>query len=355
MQAYDFVILFILVVATIWGARRGFAKQLATILSMVLGYFVAVWFREPVSQMIQAPDPWNKFAAMLGLFMVTSLIVWIGFRFVKGEIEESGLKGFDTQIGALFGLGKGIILSMLLTMFAAVMLGDAQRHNVLESFSGYNICRLLNRAQAIVPSEWSRVMQPYLDVIDEHHQHLAGEYPPGQQPTGQQIQPPIGNMQNQQNPFGNPGYAQQPAQQGYSQQPQQGYGQQPQQQVQQQQSSGFGGLFGVRGNSGPTQNQQPVNQPQYQQQYGSFPQQQSGNGQTADPFRQIQQDVQRGVQQLGQQAQQAVQQRVQQEVQQRLDQFMQPVQEAVGELNQFQTPVPQNQPQAQRQPLFAPR
>lgn len=345
MQAYDFVILFILVVATIWGARRGFAKQLATILSMVLGYFVAVWFREPVSQMIQAPDPWNKFAAMLGLFMVTSLVVWIGFRFVKGEIEESGLKGFDTQIGALFGLGKGIILSMLLTMFTAVMLGDAQRHNVLESFSGYNICRLLNRAQAIVPSEWSRVMQPYLDVIEEHQQHLAGEYPPGQQPTTQPYQPAVGNMPNQQNPFGNSGYAQQPAQQGY--------GQQSQQPVQQQQSTGFGGLFGVRGNRGATPTQQPANQ-----EYRSFPQQQTGNGQPVDPLRQLQNDVQRGVQQIGQQAQQAMQERLQQEVQQRVDQFMQPVEEAVGELNRFQTPAnqPQQNPsQAQRQPFFGPR
>lgn len=351
MQAYDFVILFILAVATIWGARRGFAKQLATILSLVLGYFVAVSFREPVSQMIDAPDPWNKFAAMLGLFMVTSLTVWIGFRFVKGEIEESGLKGFDTQIGALFGLGKGLILSMLLTMFAAVMLGEAQRHNVLESFSGYNICRLLNRAQAIVPSEWSRVMQPYLEVIEEHQQHLAEDHQPGQLPHGQPYQPPIGNMPNQQNTFGNPGYAQQP---------QQSYGQQPSSQpTASQQGSGFGGLFGTRGNTSPTQNQQPSQQ-QYGQQYGTTPQQTTAE--PIDPFRQIRQDVQRGVQQLGQQAQEAARQRIHQEVQQRFDQVMQPVQQtvqdAVGELNRFQTSAnqPQQDPsQAQRQPYFGPR
>lgn len=173
MQAYDFIILFLLVVTTIWGARRGFAKQVATLLSLALGYIVAVNFREPVAEMIEAPHPWNLFAAMLGLFMATSLVVWIGFRFVKGTIEESGMKGFDAQMGGLFGLAKGVVLAMVITMFAVVMLGETQQHAVLDSFSGYNMCRMINRAQSIVPTEWQEAMQPYMEVVEEHQQHIA--------------------------------------------------------------------------------------------------------------------------------------------------------------------------------------
>ena len=257
----------------------------------MLGYFVAVNFRQPVAEMIEAPHPWNLFAAMLGLFMVTSLAVWIGFRFVKGSIEDSGLKGFDAQLGGLFGLGKGILLSMVLTMFAVVMLGNSRRHAVLESFSGYNICRLLNQAHAIVPTEWQKAMEPYLEVIDEHQQHLAGSVPPNEP-----YQPPVGGIPPGQSPqFG--------TQNQYS-------------------------------------HQQPLDFPPE-----STQQPQVGFGQ------QIQGHINDKVDQF----QQHVENRINQEVQQRVDDFWKPVQEATGQWDQIQSSGQQNSAQAQRERLFPPR
>lgn len=307
MQAYDIVILVLLVITTLWGAKRGFAKQLATILSMALGYFVAVNFREPVARMIDAPEPWNLFAAMLGLFMVTSLVVWIGFRFVKGSIEDSGLKGFDAQMGGLLGLAKGVLLAMALTMFAVVMLGDSLRHSVLESFSGYNICRMLNKAHAVVPTEWQTAMEPYLEVIEEHKQHIAGQNPAADDLN---LYPPaVETYPDQQAP-------------NYNTQPVSGWSSAP-------------GSFDGQANRYESTTQQPIQQ-----------QQQTGQG---GYFQQVQQGVQQQYQQARQQVQQQVQQRVQQEVRQRVDQFTQPVQEAVGEWNRYQTPPAQ---QAQPQQNF---
>lgn len=173
MQAYDIIVLLLLIVATVWGARRGLAKQLATIASLVLGYIVAVNFREPVAAMIEVPHPWNLFAAMLGLFMATSLVIWIAFRFVDGTIEKAGLDGFDAQMGGLFGLLKGFVLAMALTMFAVVMLGDMPREQILGSFSGYNICRAISAARQIVPTEWQQTIQPYLETVEQHQQMVA--------------------------------------------------------------------------------------------------------------------------------------------------------------------------------------
>lgn len=168
MQAYDYIIIALLVVAAIWGARRGFAKQLASLLSLVLGYIVAVNFREAVAPMIDAPHPWDSFAAMLGLFVGTSLAIWIAFRFVNGSIEKAGLTSFDVQLGGLFGLAKGFILATALTMFAVVMLGDVQRAAVLRSYSGTRICRLIQHSQRFVPTEWQQTMRPYLETVEEH-------------------------------------------------------------------------------------------------------------------------------------------------------------------------------------------
>ena len=170
MQAYDIIVLLLLIVATVWGARRGLAKQIATIASLVVGYIVAVNFREPVAAMIEVQHPWNLFAAMLGLFMATSLAIWIAFRFVNVTIEKAGLDGFDAQMGGLFGLLKGFVLAMAMTMFAVAMLGDMPRQQILGSFSGYNICRVISAGRQVVPAEWQQLVQPYLEAVDQHQQ-----------------------------------------------------------------------------------------------------------------------------------------------------------------------------------------
>lgn len=174
VQAYDFIILVLLAVATVWGASRGLAKQLATLFSLGLGYFVAVKFRGDVATFVKAPEPWNQFAAMLGLFLITSFLVWGAFQIVHSRMKDAGLGNFDMQMGGLLGLLKGAVLAMVLTMFSVVMLGETQRDAVLGSVSGYQICRGIQYSKELlpldlVPAEWRQVMEPYLKQLDQPH------------------------------------------------------------------------------------------------------------------------------------------------------------------------------------------
>ena len=177
MQTFDFIVLALLLFAAVWGARRGFVKQLASLLSIVLGYVVAINLRQTIAPLIDAPHPWNNFAAMLGLFIATSLVIWIAFRFVNGTIEQVGLTAFDTQMGGLFGLAKGLVIAVVLTMFSVVLLGDSQRDAVLGSFSGSKICQLIYHSQQFVPAEWEQTMRPYLETVHEHAAEVV-ELPP---------------------------------------------------------------------------------------------------------------------------------------------------------------------------------
>ena len=65
MQVYDIIMLVVLIAATVWGFWRGLAWQLASLSSLVVSYFVAYQFHEPVSAKITADPPWNVFLAML--------------------------------------------------------------------------------------------------------------------------------------------------------------------------------------------------------------------------------------------------------------------------------------------------
>lgn len=171
MQAYDLLMLIVLIAAVVWGAWKGFAWQIASLASLVASYFVALTFRQQVAQFINATPPWNMFLAMLILFLGTSLVVWVGFNLVAELIEKVKLKEFDRQVGALFGLAKGVLLCVLITLFAVTLLSEPQRQAICTSRSGYYIAILLDHADGLIPGELHEVLDPYIDQLDRDVDH----------------------------------------------------------------------------------------------------------------------------------------------------------------------------------------
>ncbi len=167
MEIYDIIMLVVLVGAALFGAIKGFAWQLASIASILVSYFVAYRFREPFSQSIHADPPWNRFLAMLILYIGTALVVWVLFRMVSGTIDRMRLKEFDRQIGALFGLAKGALYCILITMFAVSLMGNNIREKIVQSRSGRYIAQVLDRSQAVIPPEIHNVVEPYLRRFDQ--------------------------------------------------------------------------------------------------------------------------------------------------------------------------------------------
>lgn len=166
MQAYDLIMLIIIGMATLFGAIKGFAWQVASIASIVVSYVVAYRFRFDLAEMIQAKPPWNLFLAMLILFVGTSFVIWVAFRIFSGMIDKVRLKEFDRQLGAAFGLGKGLIYCLLVTMFAMSLLGPNQQQAICESQSGYYIAKALDHGMGVLPKELHDVVGPYLAQLD---------------------------------------------------------------------------------------------------------------------------------------------------------------------------------------------
>ena len=167
MEIYDILMLAVLVGATILGAYKGFAWQIASLASIFVSYFVAIQFRNQVAEFIGAEPPWNMFLAMLILYLGTSVLIWLVFRLVSKTIDDMKLTGFDRQIGAIFGAAKGVILCIVITLFAVTLLEDSQRQTIIDSRSGYHIARILHRAHGVLPHEVIEVLDPYLHKLDE--------------------------------------------------------------------------------------------------------------------------------------------------------------------------------------------
>ncbi len=166
MIAYDILMLIIVAGYTIFGAYKGMAWQIATLCSLVVSYFAALRFSDSLAPLLSQQAPWNRFLAMLVIFLVSSLVIWILFRFVSKFIEQVKLKDFDRQVGALFGLFKGVLACVAVTFFA-VTLSEAARGNVLKSRSGHYIGVLLAKADPIMPEQLHDVLGPYVHELQD--------------------------------------------------------------------------------------------------------------------------------------------------------------------------------------------
>lgn len=167
MGIYDILVLALLGLGTFLGLRKGLATQIAAIVSMGASFFVAVRFREPLSQHIDAAEPWNKFAAMLILYLGTSLVIWLFFRQIRTSIERMKLGEFDRQLGAVFGAVKGFAMACVVTLFAFTLLQEPQRQAIIHSKSGVWIARAIHKSTAIMPPEVLQYIDPYLRQLDE--------------------------------------------------------------------------------------------------------------------------------------------------------------------------------------------
>lgn len=165
MQNYDIAMIALLGFTTLMGFARGFARQLAGILSLVLSYFAALRFSDALAPHLNADPKYAKYLAMLILYCGTAFVVWMVFRFVSGGIDQIRLREFDRQVGGLLGFGKGVLLCTVVTFFAVTLNADS-RAAVLKSKSGYYISDFLHKAKPIMPPQLSEYLKPYLDKLE---------------------------------------------------------------------------------------------------------------------------------------------------------------------------------------------
>lgn len=182
MQTYDIIMLAILGISVFLGFWKGFAWQIATVAAFVVSYFVSAQFSVQVAEYFGV----NQLIAMFGLFIGTSLAIWIGYGFVHKQIENMHLKSFDRQIGALVGLASGVVVCLIVTFFAVKMLGDSMSQKIVQSKSGGYITKLISKMDGVLPDELEETVKPYANELEGKLQN-ARENPAPEGTTKQSL------------------------------------------------------------------------------------------------------------------------------------------------------------------------
>lgn len=167
MGTYDIFMLLVLLGAVVFGAWKGLSWQIASIASLVVSYFVSLTFSGPLAPLFGDSAPWNRFLAMLVLYVGCSAVIWLAFGVLRNGISRVKLQEFDRQMGALVGGIQGVIICVAITFFTVTLLEEPSRGQILDSSSGRAIAHLIDKADALAPAEIHDVLGPYLHKVNE--------------------------------------------------------------------------------------------------------------------------------------------------------------------------------------------
>ncbi|WLD56941.1 CvpA family protein [Salinispirillum sp. LH 10-3-1] len=134
MAVIDWIIVVIVVVSALVSLKRGFVKELLSLLSWAAALIVASLFSERLAGLMTgmiATDSWRLAAAFAILFIVT-LIVGAMINHLVGElVRMTGLSGLDRTLGIVFGLLRGFLIVVALLAVAKLFALDTLWHTSL--------------------------------------------------------------------------------------------------------------------------------------------------------------------------------------------------------------------------------
>lgn len=164
VTVYDGVMALIVFFTTVHGFWKGATWQIAPIMSLVLGYMVAMPMSVTTAQYF-GPPPQNRLFALVSIYIATSLVVYLMVRSFREGIEKAKLTEFDRHLGALLGALKGILLTLSITVILLIYSTSA-REIILKSESRTIAAKIINAVYPILPRAMHQILTPYLRKLD---------------------------------------------------------------------------------------------------------------------------------------------------------------------------------------------
>ena len=165
-----------------FGFWKGMAWQIASLASLVVSYFAALRFSAQLAPMFGDTAPFNRFVAMLVIYIVTSFVIWTLFRLVSGAIDKVKLESFDSQMGAMIGAGQGraVVRRDHVLRRDAVAAGRRARRSSTRRAAGTSSPCSTNRTRCSRP----RFIRSSIRIVNKVEQRLNPNFQPhGQRPA----------------------------------------------------------------------------------------------------------------------------------------------------------------------------
>ena len=166
IQAWDLLVVGVILFSVIRGGMKGFVWQLATIASIVLCFLFAESLSLAIAPMIGLKEPLNRWVGMFLLYLVFSFLAFAVARTMRSAIEQAKFTEYDRHMGAVLGFLKGTGVALILTFFA-VTLSEQAREKIMHTYSGKYAAIIMDRLHPVMPAELHAVLEPYIHQLDQ--------------------------------------------------------------------------------------------------------------------------------------------------------------------------------------------
>lgn len=161
MTPYDAAMAGVIVAGMVWGAFKGITWQLASILSLVLGYSLA----HPLSGQLAPYFPGEpvvaRSLAMIAVYVGTSGGVFLVAWLIRATLRKLQFEAFDRHLGMMLGGIEGALLGLIVTLFV-VSLAPQTRDPIFGSRTGRMVGLVMNSVGPVLPPEARQVLAPFL-------------------------------------------------------------------------------------------------------------------------------------------------------------------------------------------------
>ncbi|MGA7179958.1 MAG: CvpA family protein [Thiobacillaceae bacterium] len=123
MSGLDWIILLILAASVFRSLMRGLVEEVFSLAAWIVAFIAAKWGAVVVGPILPLgveSESMHYFAGFAVVFLAMMILVFITGHMVKGTVEAVGLTGADKLIGGVFGLLRGLVILVGLTLAAGL-------------------------------------------------------------------------------------------------------------------------------------------------------------------------------------------------------------------------------------------
>lgn len=117
MTIFDYVVIGIVVLSLLFGLWRGVVGEVVALVAWVVGILAAVEFGSPVGQSLfpgLADPAIRTLAGCVVIFLGVLLAMSLVRMAVRSMVKALGLSVSDRLLGMVFGLARGVLVTMVL-------------------------------------------------------------------------------------------------------------------------------------------------------------------------------------------------------------------------------------------------
>ena len=118
MTTVDWIIFGIVALSTLISIKRGFVKELLSLVTWISAFIIARLFSAQLSALLvdYVDSPAMRMVSAFAILFVATLIVGAMISYLIGELVRlTGLSGTDRLFGMIFGLARGLLVLIVAT------------------------------------------------------------------------------------------------------------------------------------------------------------------------------------------------------------------------------------------------